>query len=160
MKSFVPGPDSERDLRTAFGAFATGVTVVTTHSEIGPLGIVANSFSSVSLDPALVLWCVAKSSRRYGAFANAKHFAIHVIAADQKALVDRFARSGHDFEGVDWSLGQNDTPLLNTCAARFECDTYAIHEAGDHDIILGKITSAACVDCDGLVFSRGAFQTP
>ena len=89
MQTVTPGPDTTREFRDALGRFATGVTVVTTDSEIGPLGITANSFASVSLDPPLVLWAPARFSRRFKAFAETLYFAIHVIGAEQKALGER-----------------------------------------------------------------------
>ena len=108
MEDVVPGPDTQKAFRDALGRFATGVTVVTTDSEIGPLGITANSFASVSLDPPLVLWSPAKSSRRYEAFAEAKDFAIHVIGAEQAEISARFSRDGTAFEEIAESLLQVD----------------------------------------------------
>jgi flavin reductase (DIM6/NTAB) family NADH-FMN oxidoreductase RutF len=90
---------SERDLRDALGRYATGVTVVTTMTPHGPLGMTVNSFSSVSLDPPLVLWSPARKSSRFPAFEASSHFAIHILAADQRPLAEHFARNGH-FEGI------------------------------------------------------------
>lgn len=159
MPTIAPGPDTTREFRDALGRFATGVSVVTTDSEIGPLGITANSFASVSLDPPLVLWSPAKFSRRYKAFAEAPHFAIHVIGAWQRDLCERFSRDGTAFDGTDWQLGDHDVPLLNGCLARFECTTVATYPGGDHCIVVAKVTHAEWREGAPLVFSQGRFGT-
>ena len=157
MKSVTPGPDSLRVFRGALGRFASAVCVITTDSDIGPLGITANSFASVSLDPPLVLWAPAKFSRRYKAFAEAPHFAIHVIGADQQELCHRFSRDGTAFDGTDWELNPKTVPVLNGCLARFECDTVATHDGGDHRIVVGKVTRATWRSGEPLVFSQGDY---
>jgi len=157
MQSIAPGPDNARGFRDALGQFATGVTVVTTDSEIGPLGITANSFAAVSLDPPLVLWSPAKFSRRYDAFASAKHFAIHVMGEEQQDLSARFASDGTAFEGLDWQLNDQKVPLINGCLARFECKTTAVHPGGDHCIIVAEVTQASWRSGAPLVFSQGQF---
>jgi flavin reductase (DIM6/NTAB) family NADH-FMN oxidoreductase RutF len=157
MQTVTPGPDTARAFRDALGRFATGVTVVTTQSDMGPLGITANSFASVSLDPPLVLWSPAKSSRRFQAFAEAAHFAIHVVGAEQAGLCERFSRDGLAFEGTDWQPGAHGVPLLNGCLARFECTTVASHEGGDHRIIVAEVTRATWRDGDPLLFSQGSY---
>ncbi|MDF0601347.1 flavin reductase family protein [Psychromarinibacter sp. C21-152] len=155
MQEIVPGPDTTRAFRDALGRFATGVTVVTTDSEIGPLGITANSFASVSLDPPLVLWAPAKFSRRYTAFAEAAHFAIHVIGAEQEDIAARFSRDGTAFDGLDWALNAHDVPLIHGCLARFECDTVATHDGGDHGIVVAHVSRATWREGAPLVFSQG-----
>ncbi|MCG6903737.1 MAG: flavin reductase family protein [Rhodobacter sp.] len=157
MQSVTPGPDTTREFRDALGRFATGVTVVTTNSEIGPLGITANSFASVSLDPPLILWSPARFSRRYGAFFEAAHFAIHVAGADQKDICDRFSRDGTAFDGTDWQLNDHNVPLLNGFLARFECTTLARHAGGDHGIVVAEVTRATWRKGAPLVFSQGQF---
>ena len=158
MQSLTPNPDSARAFRDALGRFTTGVTVVTADSEIGPLGITANSFASVSLDPPLVLWSPAKSSRRFKAFAEARHFAIHIIAAEQIDICERFARNGTAFDGLDWQLSDNNVPLINGCLARFECTPEAAHDAGDHCIIVARVLKADWRAGAPLVFSQGAYR--
>ena len=106
MTRFVPGPDTLHDFRAALGRFATGVTVVTCQTELGPLGITANSFASVSLDPPLVLWSPAKSSSRYPAFLEAEHFAVHVLESGQRDLCRQFTKSGLDFSGLEVTEGE------------------------------------------------------
>lgn len=159
MKSFVPDPARTTDLRRALGQFGTGVALITVQTDDGPLGMTANSFSSVSLDPPLVLWSAARSSKRHDAFACAAAFCIHVLSAQQKGMAKHFAAQGHDFSPYPWEAGPNGAPTLHGCLATFHCDTYAVHPAGDHSIILGQITSAAIqpAESDGLLFKRGQF---
>ncbi|PVH28570.1 flavin reductase family protein [Pararhodobacter oceanensis] len=157
---FLPGPATERQFRDALGAFSTGVTVITTDSAIGPLAITANSFASLSLDPPLVLWSPAKASRRFEAFAEAPHFAIHVLAADQAALGAHFARQGHDFnlpDGQVASVNAQGVPILPGCLAVFECAFEARHDGGDHAIIIGRVVAARHRNAAPLVFHAGRF---
>lgn len=158
MDRFDPGPDTQRQFRNALGQFATGVTVVTAQSPNGPIGMTANSFSSVSMDPALVLWCPAKSSSRYAAFTTADHFAIHVMGAEHEEIAMGFAKSGQAFDGLDVAMNTQGVPLLGDCLARFECTTHQIHDAGDHAIVLGRVTSAAFREGEALVFCQGGFR--
>ncbi len=155
--NFTPGPDTTREFRNALGKFATGVTVVTCESDEGPVGITANSFASVSLEPPLVLWSPARASRRFSAFEAAEHYAIHVLGADQRDVCASFARHGDDFDGADWGRGENGVPVLNGCLARFECQRAAVHDGGDHIIIIGRVLRAAAGDGDPLLFSAGSY---
>ena len=157
---FVPGPTTERQFRDALGAFSTGVTVITTHSAIGPLGITANSFASLSMDPPLVLWSPAKVSRRFEAFAEAAHFAIHVLACDQPDLGGHFARQGHDFDlpgGLDVTVNAQGVPILPGCLAVFECAREACHDGGDHAIVVGRVLAARHRLGAPLVFHGGGY---
>ncbi|WP_298836623.1 flavin reductase family protein [uncultured Roseobacter sp.] len=157
--SFVPAPERSADLRRAFGCYGTGVTIITTELEDGPLGMTANSFSSVSLDPALVLWCPARSSRRHDAFVTAKRFCIHVLNAEQLHVAKHFAGQGDGFSASDWAPGARGTPELRGCLAEFHCETHAVHPAGDHSLVLGLVTRV-CLhnpDAPGLLFDRGRF---
>jgi flavin reductase (DIM6/NTAB) family NADH-FMN oxidoreductase RutF len=160
MYELAPGHAPETDpkaFRHALGAFATGVTVVTTATPDGPLGITVNSFTSVSLDPALVLWCPAKFSRRFKPFAETAHFAIHVLGADQKSIADGFSRDGAAFDGLDWHTSAKGVPLIDGVLARFVCDTWAVHDAGDHAIVIGHVIEAARAAGPGLVFHGGVW---
>jgi len=157
MTQFAPGPDTKTAFRDALGTFTTGVTVVTCRSEAGPLGITANSFTSVSLDPALVLWCPAKSSSRFQSFVHADRFAIHVLRTDQQELGRHFATDGLSFDGIDWTEDANGVPLINQCLARFDCHRFAIHDGGDHAIIVGQVTLVTKSDGAPLIFNRGQF---
>ncbi|MFK7745822.1 MAG: flavin reductase family protein [Roseobacter sp.] len=156
---FEPNAENTRDLRRAFGCFGTGVTVITTQTKDGPLGMTANSFSSVSLDPALVLWSPAVSSKRHDAFARAKHFSIHILSSDQLRVAEHFATQGTDFDTIAWSQGDMGTPVIEGCLARFDCDTHAIHPAGDHSLILGQVrhVSHTAHTATGLLFDQGRF---
>ncbi|MEM9269962.1 MAG: flavin reductase family protein [Pseudomonadota bacterium] len=153
----MPQPFSQRELRTALGCFATGVTLVTTLSKTGPLGMTVNSFASVSLDPPLVLWSPARKSDRFPAFEAASHFAIHVLTEDQQALAERFARDGLDFSGIGTEEGVGGTPLLQEFAARFQCARAAGHDGGDHLIVVGEVLSFEHRDARPLLYHKGGF---
>lgn len=156
-RSFVPGPEKQREFRDALGRFATGVTVVTTMTGEGPVGITANSFASVSLDPPIVLWSIARSSKRFAAFAGCEHFVVHVLGEEQLDLGRRFARSGNAFGGLDHELNQQGVPLLAGCLSRFECTRMAAHDGGDHLIVVARVTGAALRDGEPLLFSGGGY---
>ncbi len=155
-KTIIPGPDTARAYREALACFGTGVTVVTTMTERGPLAMTANSFASVSLDPPLVLWCPARASLRHDAFVAADRYAIHVMAEEQQDIAMHFARTGDDFHGIDWTLADG-LPILSGCLARFECRRTAVHPGGDHSIVVGKVQSATFHTGKGLMFKHGAY---
>jgi 3-hydroxy-9,10-secoandrosta-1,3,5(10)-triene-9,17-dione monooxygenase reductase component len=148
-----------RRFRGALGAFATGVTIVTTRDEHGhDIGLTANSFNSVSLDPPMVLWSLAKNARSLPAFLAASHFAVHVLAADQEELSLRFATRGSEkFSGLDLERGPSQVPLLRGCSARFQCRTAFRHEGGDHVIFVGAVESFDHSDRQPLVFHGGRY---
>ena len=147
-----------QELRQAFGAFATGVTIVTTRFEGKRFGVTANSFSSVSLDPPMVLWSLSRGSSSFAAFENAPAFAVHILAADQQDLSNRFASKGIDkFEGLDTTEGLGGAPLLPECAARFECRTVYRYEGGDHLIFVGEIAALDHAPSDPLLFHGGKY---
>lgn len=148
-----------RALRDALGQFATGVTIVTTRTtDDRPVGLTANSFASVSLDPPLVLWSAARASMRHQHFAEAQCFAIHVLCEEQEELARHFTRDGMDFGGIDWTPTIQGVPLLNGVLARFECVTEATHEGGDHTIIIGRVTRfMRHPQARPLLFSGGRF---
>ncbi len=151
-------PGDPRALRGAFGAWPTGVAIVTARGPEGPVGITANSFASVSLDPPLLLWSPARSSARFPVFAAAEDFAVHVLAESQLALAEAFTRDGRAFAGLDLSEGPGGVPLIGGVLARFCCRTVARHEAGDHLIIVGRIGTAARAPGGApLVFSAGRY---
>lgn len=154
---FVPGPGQERQFRNALGAFATGVTVVTAQSPIGPLGITANSFASLSMDPPLVLWSPGKFSRRFDAFVQAEHFVIHVLGAEQHDLGAHFARQGHDFDLPGVVENAQGVPVLPDCLAVFECARDVVHDAGDHAIVVGRVLAVRHRTGVPLVFHAGTY---
>ncbi len=149
-----------RDLRNALGTFATGVTVITAHDpENRPIGMTVNSFSAISLRPALVLWCLSKKNPGVAGFRAAKRFAINVLALEQLPLSRQFARSGVDkFAGVDLRISASGVPQLAGCVAWFECDTDAQHEGGDHLIVVGRVTRYEYGPGTPLIFLRGKYQ--
>ena len=155
--SFVPDPAHPRRLREALGRFATGVCVVTTMADSGPMGFTANSFASLSLDPALVLWSPAKASLRYPVFAGAAHFAIHVLAADQHDLMHRFVRGGAGFAGLPPDVTPEGTPVIAGTLARFDCAQHATHDGGDHLIVVGLVLRVTTGTGEPLVFSAGRY---
>ena len=148
----------QRELRDALGCFATGVTIVTTQASRGPLGMTANSFASVSLDPPLVLWSPARKSLRFPAFETAPFFAIHILAEDQIDLSNHFASSGEEFRGIAYRKGEGDTPLLDGCAACFECAHSAGHDGGDHLIVVGEVLRMTRTDKRPLLYYRGGYR--
>lgn len=151
-----------RELRDAFGSFMTGVTVVTTCKEDGtPLGFTANSFASVSLDPALLLVSIAKTSSNYHNFANTTHFAINILAEEQKDVSNTFARPSEDrFANISWSKSTCQNPLIDHVSAWFDCTTYQVVDAGDHAILIGKVEDFASTGFAGLGYYRGGYFTP
>ena len=161
MEHSTPTPDTARDtaraLRDALGRYATGVTIVTAQRPQGPVGITANSFTSVSLDPPLVLWCPARRSSRFAAFAEAPTYAIHVLAADQLELCRRFARSGADFADLPSGTTPEGAPILQGVLARFDCRAHAIHDGGDHAILVGQVLRATTREGDPLLFWGGRY---
>ncbi|MFP5468086.1 MAG: flavin reductase family protein [Gammaproteobacteria bacterium] len=135
-------PDfSTREFRASLGMFATGVTIVTARTVQGELvGLTANSFNSVSLDPPLVLWSLARAAGSMNAFANGQHYAINVLAADQQALAERFAARNVDrWAGVPFTEGISGAPLLTGCVATFECFNRSQYSEGDHVIFVGEV---------------------
>lgn len=154
---FTPGPDTRRALRDALGRFATGVTVVTCQGPDGPLGITVNSFASVSLDPALVLWSVDRASSRAAAFAEAQTFAIHILGREERDIAARFTRNGASFDGLDWTDAPDGLPRLHGTLARFDCARHAVHDGGDHLILVGAVLRAAFRSGAPLLFSQGHF---
>ncbi|MFN3576682.1 MAG: flavin reductase family protein [Tabrizicola sp.] len=153
----VPDAGNTRLLRDALGRFATGVTVVTIAGPEGPMGFTANSFASLSLDPALVLWSPAKASQRYPFFAAARHYAIHVLGRHQAELSARFSRGGQGFDGLTWQANAEGVPTLPGVLARFDCAQHATHDGGDHLIIVGQVLRLAVEEGEPLVFAKGRF---
>ena len=151
--------DSHRFRRT-LGHFATGVTIITARSGSGqPIGMTCNSFASVSLDPPLVQWSIAKTSRNYTTIGRAEHFAVHVLDASQRDLCRQFAaKDGDRFANVELEAGLHDLPLLTRYHARFECGVHARHDAGDHTILIGNVLRLSELAGEPLVFYRGEFS--
>ena len=148
------------DIRRAFGCYPTGVAVVTTVTPDGSrVGMTISSFNSVSLDPPLVLWNLANESCNYEAFAEAEHFAVHVLADQQAELSNRFAaRSGDKFGGLECTDGVAGDPILPEFAACFQCTTEHRYPGGDHVIIVGRIVDFEDLMLDPLIFHRSSYR--
>ena len=151
----------QQKLRQCFGAFMTGVTVVTAMDDRGkPIGFTANSFTSVSLDPPLLLICVDNSSDHIETYRNGSGFMVNILAEDQKDLSNRFASPIEDrFEGIDWQKSENGNPMLGGTAAFFDCSTENVIDAGDHQIIIGRVHNCASNGKSGLGYHRGQYFT-
>jgi len=157
-----PEPQSDADrraLRDAFGCFATGVTIVTTRQADGtPRGFTANSFTSVSLDPPLLLVCVAKSAHSCPVFAAAPHFAVNILAEDQKDLSGLFAsRAADKFELSEWRAGVAGMPVFDASLAHFVCSRERVVDAGDHIVLLGRVIGHATGPGQPLGYFRGTY---
>ncbi len=149
-----------RDFRRALGQFATGVTVVTTCAPDGRrVGITVNSFASVSLDPPLVLWSIARQATNFEEFISATHFAVNVLEAGQHHLSRRFSTPMADkFAGVDCEHGPCGLPLLQGASARFICRTVQQYDGGDHVILLGEVEAYSWAEAEPLVFHSGRYR--
>jgi len=153
--------DDVRRFRNALGCFTTGVAVVTARPDDGePIGITVNSFSSVSLDPPLVLWCLDKKSDTLSLFEKATHFTVNVLREEHADVSSRLARKGaHSLEGVELIEGASGTPALKEALAHFECEVEARHDAGDHIIMIGRVLKFDYVE-EGrpLLYHRGGYS--
>lgn len=151
-----------RALRDAFGCFMTGVTIITTFDEEGqPLGFTANSFTSVSLDPPLLLISIARTSRNYQNFAKARDFAINILSEGQREASATFARPVEDrFASVEWRKGPHGSPVIAGVSAWFDCSVHQLVEAGDHAILIGRVEAFEATQEPGLGYYRGAYVTP
>lgn len=149
-----------KDLRAALGRFATGVTIVTCVDAAGqPVGLTANSFNALSLEPPLVLWSLRGASPNLAAFVAASHFTVNVLAESQIELSRRFASPVHDrFAGVDWQPGLGGAPMLAGCAAVFQCAADKHLPMGDHMLFTGRVRSVAEVPLTPLVFQSGHYH--
>ncbi len=157
-----PPSFSSHEFRTALGMFATGVTIVTARTPAGQvIGLTANSFNSVSLDPPLVLWSLAQAAASLPAFRAGSHYAINILAADQKALAERFSLRGADrWAGVSFTEGIAGSPLLGGAAATFECFNRSRYEEGDHVIFVGEVERCSWrPGASPLLFHGGRFYT-
>ena len=150
-----------RTLRDALGCFATGVTVVTCLDGDGhPVGLTANSFTSLSLDPPLLLVCVAKAAASAGPLSKAEHFAVNVLQTGQQPASITFSTRGEDrFGCTPWALGEHGVPVLGNSLSVFECARHAIHEGGDHFILVGEVRKATFEPgLDPLLYFRGKYR--
>ncbi len=152
--------DQALELRRVFGSFATGVTVVSADTvPDGAIGMTVNSFSSLSLEPPLVLWNLQKSSDCYDAFMTAGHYGVNILHAGQEKLSRKFAGKGeHALDGVDWHRGASGCPLLDQNLASLECVVRQHYDGGDHTILVGEVLDWQLREGEPLIFYGGAYQ--
>ena len=158
---FAPGPEMARELRDTLGRFATGVTIITAHASDGrPVGLTANSFTSVSLDPPLLLVCIANNSGSAEVLRGIDDFAVNVLQIGQQPVSNLFAGKSEDrFAGTRWEVGEYGAPILPSSLGIFECKRDALHEAGDHFILVGRVEKASFEPRrDPLLYFRGKYR--
>lgn len=161
MQSKSTHPSGNQELRRALAQFATGVTVVTVlSSDAEPVGMTANSFASVSLDPPLALWSLARSAASFEAFRRASRWRVHVLAADQLEVAKRFATRGADkFAVGEWTYPPGAPPQLHHCVAWYECTSRSQHDEGDHVILVGRIDALGTPGGSPLIFHDSRYVT-
>lgn len=150
-----------RTLRDALGCFATGVTIVTCLDKDGnPVGLTANSFTSVSLDPPLLLVCVAKQAATADPLTTAEHFAVNVLQTGQQPASITFSTRVEDrFGQTPWSLGEHGVPVLKDSLSLFECARHSVHDGGDHHILVGEVKKATFdPTLDPLLYFRARYR--
>ena len=150
-----------RELRDALGRFATGVCVISTVTDSGQaVGMTANSFSSVSLDPPLVLWSLQNNSDVYDVFSSPRFFAINILAREHESHSNQYAKKGeHELDGAHYRLGKHGSPLIHDALVSFECELETTHEGGDHLIIVGRVRDLhERPDGEPLLFFSGGYH--
>jgi flavin reductase (DIM6/NTAB) family NADH-FMN oxidoreductase RutF len=161
MSTTTQSPDGGRALRSALGRFSTGVAIVTTLTpDARPTGVTVNSFGSVSLEPPLVLFSLARRAAIYGVFAPARAFTVNVLGQGQKLVSNRFTRPGSlVWDDIAHRTGANGCPVLADSLAWFECERHTEYDGGDHGIIVGRVIAfgTSGEDSDPLVFYRGNY---
>ena len=149
--------DSNLAYRRALGTFATGVCVVTAEREGRALGLTVNSFTSVSLDPALVLWCLDEDSDRFHVFAEADAWAVNILTADDRDHSERFAWGAAELTPDERETGACGAPLLKGALTRLDCSTHDRIRLGDHLVVVGRVERFETGEGDALVFFRGGY---
>jgi len=146
--------------RRALGNFATGVTIITARGSDGTIvGVTASSFNSLSMDPPLILWSSIKDSPSCKVFESATHFAVNILASDQMAMSNHFARQQKDkFNGIEWEEGIGGAPIFSNCAGRFQCESYSKLDGGDHWIFVGKVNAFDDFGRSPLCFHQGSYS--
>ena len=154
-------PIDGRELRNAMGLFATGVTVITTKDTSGKhFGLTANAFSSLSLDPPMLLICVDKGVDCYDCFEESKVFGVNFLSSAQEEISTRFATKGIEkFEGLSFRVGEFGVALLDGALAHFECSVAHAYDGGDHTIYVGEIANFVTVEADPLLFFQGKYRS-
>ena len=148
------------EFRQALGQFATGVCLVTVDDpELGPLATTVNSFSSVSLDPPLVLWSIQNSSDHLAVYTECQHFGIGILSSEQGALSSQYAqRGGHSVQAEHFTTGPQGEPKLIDALAHFPCAAYGVHPGGDHQIIVGEVLQFESREAAPLIFYSGGYR--
>lgn len=152
----------QRAFRDTLGCFATGVCIASATGADGrPVGLTVNSFTSVSLDPPLVLFCLDNRSESLSAFLEAPGFALSILSAEQQVLSNTFARTPHAlrWDGVAAVMGQGGAPLIQGALAVLDCTRHAVHEGGDHTILVGRVLGFASQPGAPLLYYRGGYAT-
>ncbi|MDP3533322.1 MAG: flavin reductase family protein [Alphaproteobacteria bacterium] len=146
--------------KKVMGKFTTGIAIVTTlDANQKPFGLTINAFSSLSLDPPMVLFCLAKKTRFYSHLGNQSHFTINILADTQTDLSIHFAKPffGDQWDNIDFEFGKNNCPQLKNALGIIECEKGAIYNGGDHDIILGKVQDLKLTDAQPLLYFSGKY---
>lgn len=151
--------DDRRTYRRALGHFSTGVAVVAASHDDAPIGLTINSFGSVSLEPAWILWNIDEGSVCFDAFCRIKRFAVHVLTTNQQAIAERFADSTEGkFSSIDWGYDDDGVPVIAGCLARFQCRSRGLQRIGDHRIIFGAVQHYSLAQGGSpLVFAQGRY---
>ena len=158
----VGGQEMGPSLREVMGAYPTGVTIVAGCAEDGaPFGLTVNSFTSVSLDPPLILVCIGHSSSSHDRLVGGSSFAVNVLSGEQGAVAGRFAREPSEgrFDDLAWAPGRTGSPILENAAAWLDCSVYQVLEGGDHSIVVGRVEGASVSDRPALLFHRGRLSS-
>ena len=144
-------------LRKTLGKYSTGVTVVTSiDNHRNPIGMTVNSFTSVSLQPALVLWCIDKKQPSYNSFMNAEGYAVNILSKDQNDICYKFSSQlDNKFQNVDWKISENGFPLVKNSLAWFDCKKWNYYSGGDHQILVGEVTSFDSFELEPLTYWNG-----
>ncbi|MDG2186783.1 MAG: flavin reductase family protein [Hyphomicrobiales bacterium] len=150
--------DNKNDLRNALGCYATGVTIITTSDQhLKPVGLTINSFTSLSLDPPLIMWGISKNTPSIEAFKYRKLFAVNILTNEQSELLKIFSTPSIDkFKEVPWEMNDKKLPIIKDCVANFECTTHSVFPGGDHDIFVGKVIEYYYNNKKPLILSRGS----
>lgn len=157
MSTSLPAID-EAQFRTVLGHFCSGVTVITASDGGVPVGMTCGAFSSLSLEPPLVLFCPTKTSASWARIRSAGHFCANVLAEDQEELSRVFASKADDkFAGVGWHPGASGAPVLDGVLATIDCTIEDVHDGGDHDIVVGRVVGLTGRSGGPLLFFRGGY---
>ena len=146
---------NSKEFRSVMGCFVTGVTIVTATDNGRFIGVTANSFSSVSLEPPLVLWSLSKNSQKHPIMTSVKNYAINILSKSQEEVAIRFAQHKEPFSGLDFYYSGRGVPLIKNAVAILECEQHVVYDGGDHSIILGLVTSFNESKLEPLIFFRG-----